>query len=293
VTACGRRDRSHKPRPCITAAAFLRCGPRGDSVATRIATIEAHAERQLLQMGRLALNREEQGSPKVNGFIAIIESRIFLQECIRRSMQSAFSLPILTCSTLSELELGLKTASAAIVIVSLMEASDEVNIDVLNALSELVPDVPVVVLAQKNDVHLVRTAIRHGAKGYIPCTLGFDIAVEAMRFVLAGGTYVPMECVLATGPSVQASPVPRPSGGVTAREVAVIRALQQGKSNKVIAYELNMCESTVKVHVRNLMKKMKAKNRTDLAIKTQTALQPHAGPALSAQRDPTVFSERW
>jgi DNA-binding NarL/FixJ family response regulator len=244
-------------------------------------------------MGRLAQNREEEGSPKVNGLIAIIESRIFLQECIRRSMQSAFSLPILTCSTLSELELGLKTASAAIVIVSLMEASDEVNINVLNALSELVPDVPVVVLAQKNDVHLARTAIRHGAKGYIPCTLGFDIAVEAMRFVLAGGTYVPMECVLAPGPSVQALTVPRPSGDVTAREVAVIRALQQGKSNKVIAYELNMCESTVKVHVRNLMKKIKAKNRTDLAIKTQTALQPHAGPALGAQRDPTVFSERW
>jgi DNA-binding NarL/FixJ family response regulator len=52
-------------------------------------------------------------------------------------------------------------------------------------------------------------------------------------------------------------------------EVAVIRALQQGKPNKVIAYELNMCESTVKVHVRNLMKKMKAKNRTDLAMKAQ------------------------
>jgi DNA-binding NarL/FixJ family response regulator len=75
--------------------------------------------------------------------------------------------------------------------------------------------------------------------------------------------------------------------------VAVIRALQQGKPNKVIAYELNMCESTVKVHVRNLMKKMKAKNRTDLAIKTQAALQPQAAPALAAQRVPTVFSERW
>jgi DNA-binding NarL/FixJ family response regulator len=262
-------------------------------VATRIATIEAHAERQLLQTGRLARECENDDGPKTNGFIAVIESRIFLQECIRRSMQSAFSLPILSCSTLSELELGLKTASAAIVIVSLMEANNEVNINVLNALSELVPDVPVVVLAQKNDVHLARTAIRHGAKGYIPCTLGFDIAVEAMRFVLAGGTYVPMDCVLETGPSVLVSPVPRPSGGVTAREVAVIRALQQGKPNKVIAYELNMCESTVKVHVRNLMKKMKAKNRTDLAIKTQPALQPHAGPALTAQRVPTVFSERW
>jgi DNA-binding NarL/FixJ family response regulator len=252
----------------------------GDDVVTWISTIEAQAERPLLQTGRLTREREQGGSPKVDAFIAVIESRMFLQECIRRSMQSAFSLPILTCSTLSELELGLKAASAAIVIVSWMEAGNEVNTNVLNALSELVPDVPVVVLAQKNDVHLARTAIRHGAKGYIPCTLGFDIAVEAMRFVLAGGTYVPMECVLATGPSVLASAVPRPSGGVTAREVAVIRALQQGKSNKVIAYELNMCESTVKVHVRNLMKKMKAKNRTDLAMRAQ--IPTAAGVSMAA-----------
>jgi DNA-binding NarL/FixJ family response regulator len=240
-----------------------------DNVGSCIPTIEAQAQGQLLQTGRVARECEKDGSPKTDGFIAVIESRIFLQDCIRRSMQSAFSLPIVTCSALSELELRLKAASAAIVILSRMETSDEANTKVLDALSELVPNVPVVVLAQKNDIDLARTAIRHGAKGYIPCTLGFDITVEAVRFVLAGGTYVPMECVLATGPSVLASPVPRPSGGVTAREVAVIRALQQGKSNKVIAYELNMCESTVKVHVRNLMKKMKAKNRTDLAIKAR------------------------
>ena len=237
-----------------------------------------------MQTGRLAREWEKDSSPKTNGFIAVIESRIFLQECIRRSMQSAFSLPILTCSTFSELELGLKAASAAIVIVSWMEASNEVNTNALNALSELVPNVPVVVLAQTNDVDLARTAIRHGAKGYIPCTLGFDITVEAVRFVLAGGTYVPIDCVLAT-PSVQASPASRPSGGVTAREAAVIRALQQGKPNKVIAYELNMCESTVKVHVRNLMKKMKAKNRTDLAMKAQI---PHTSQRLDGGLAPAL-----
>jgi DNA-binding NarL/FixJ family response regulator len=240
-----------------------------DNVGTCIPTIEAQAERQLLQTGGFFQEREEDGSPKVNGFIAVIESRMFLRECIRRSMQSAFSLPIVACSTLTELRFGLKDASAAIVILSWMEASNEANTNALNALSELVPNVPIVVLADKNDVDLARTAIHHGAKGYIPGTLGVDITVEAVRFVLAGGTYVPMDCVLATGPGVQASPASRPSGGVTAREVAVIRALQKGKSNKVIAYELNMCESTVKVHVRNLMKKMKAKNRTDLAMKVQ------------------------
>jgi len=255
----------------------------GDNLGSCIPTIEAHAERQLLQTGKLSQEREEGGSPKTNEFIAVIESRIFLQECFRRGMQSAFSLPILACSTLSELELKLKDASAAIVILSWMEAANEASANALQSLSELVPNVPVVVLAQKNDVDLARTAIRHGAKGYIPCTLGFDIAVEAVRFILAGGTYVPMDCVLATGPGVQASPAPRPSGGATAREVAVIRALQQGKSNKVIAYELNMSESTVKAHVRNLMTKMKAKNRTDLAMTAQTVLQPDARLALAAQ----------
>ena len=216
----------------------------------------------------------------------MIESRISCRNASVAACNQRFPYRSSTCSTLSELELGLKAASAAIVIVSWMEASNEVNTNVLNALSELVPNVPVVVLAQKNDVDLARTAIRHGAKGYIPCTLGFDITVEAVRFVLAGGTYVPMDCVLATGPSLLASPVPRPSGGVTAREAAVIRALQQGKSNKVIAYELNMCESTVKVHVRNLMKKMKAKNRTDLAMKAQIPIP--ASVSMAASRRPSL-----
>jgi DNA-binding NarL/FixJ family response regulator len=160
----------------------------GDNLGSCIPTVEARAERQVLQTNRLAGESEEDASPRVGGFIAVIESRIFVRERICRSMQSAFSLPVLACSTLSELELRLKAASAAIVIISWMEGSNEVNTSVLNALSELIPNVPVVVLAQMNDVDSARTAIRHGAKGYIPCTLGFDAAVGAVRFVLAGGT---------------------------------------------------------------------------------------------------------
>ena len=53
----------------------------------------------------------------------------------------------------------------------------------------------------------------------------------------------------------------------TARQAAVVDALRQGKSNKIIAYELNMRESTVKVHVRNIMKKLNARNRTEVAFR--------------------------
>jgi DNA-binding NarL/FixJ family response regulator len=53
--------------------------------------------------------------------------------------------------------------------------------------------------------------------------------------------------------------------------------LQQGKANKIIAYELGMSESTVKVHVRNIMRKMGATNRTQVAYKAQSLLQNFDG----------------
>jgi DNA-binding NarL/FixJ family response regulator len=52
----------------------------------------------------------------------------------------------------------------------------------------------------------------------------------------------------------------------TERQTAVIQAIRIGKANKTIAYELNMCESTVKVHVRNIMKKLRATNRTQISF---------------------------
>jgi hypothetical protein len=42
-----------------------------------------------------------------------------------------------------------------------------------------------------------------------------------------------------------------------------------GKSNKLIAYELSMCESTVKVHIRQIMKKLNVSNRTQVVVATR------------------------
>jgi DNA-binding NarL/FixJ family response regulator len=211
----------------------------------------------------------EAGSGEADGFIAVIESRTFIRECIRRSVQSAFPLPVLTYSTAVELGQHLP-ASAQLIIFSWVEDNTEASTNALKVLSGLAPRIPIIVLAYNNDAELVRTAISHGAKGYIPVTMGFELTIEAVRFVLAGGTYVPMDCLLARDPPEDVPSQPPTSGLVTGRELAVIRAIQRGKSNKVIAYELSMCESTVKVHVRNIMKKLNAKNRTDVVIKSQS-----------------------
>jgi len=51
-------------------------------------------------------------------------------------------------------------------------------------------------------------------------------------------------------------------GALTKRQSEVFAKLQQGKPNKLIAYELGMSESTTKVHVRSIMKTIGASNRT-------------------------------
>ena len=60
----------------------------------------------------------------------------------------------------------------------------------------------------------------------------------------------------------------------------MVEAIRQGKPNKIIAYELNMCESTVKVHVRAIMKKLKARNRTEVAyLYSSSITDPNAAVA--------------
>jgi DNA-binding NarL/FixJ family response regulator len=99
--------------------------------------------------------------------------------------------------------------------------------------------------------------------------MAFDVAVQAIRLVRAGGTFVPARTFIATRDLIEKLPAITENsrkGWFTVRQLTVIESLRQGKSNKIIAYELNMCESTVKVHVRHIMKKLGAKNRTEVAL---------------------------
>lgn len=205
--------------------------------------------------------------------IAIVENRVFLRECIRLSLQHAFAIPIDTYSSVADLETRRHNTTMKLIMFSIIDGNGQACVGALNRLSEIRPEIPVIILSYKDDFELARVALAHGAKGYIPVTMGFEIAVEAVRFVLAGGVFVPAECVFARD-AFPSPPSQRPlnSGVVTARELAVCRAIRQGKPNKIIAYELNMCESTVKVHVRHIMKKLRAKNRTDVAIKAADLL---------------------
>jgi len=122
---------------------------------------------------------------------------------------------------------------------------------------------PVVVQSNDRPGNQVLELLRIGVRGFIPTSVSPEVAVQALRLVCAGGTFVPTSCLHSL--PEKASGASEGPGFLTGRQLQVVEAIRQGKPNKVIAYELNMCESTVKVHVRAIMKKLKARNRTEVA----------------------------
>ena len=176
---------------------------------------------------RLALQSSKAAEKKV----IIVGSLIFLRECIQRSIQSALSIPVETFSSFSEMGNQETTGSARLVIISLGETNTQESAEALSIISDLAPSLPTIVLSSKYDFEVMRAVIGCGAKGYIPMTMGFEITVEAVRFVLAGGTYVPAECLLSAILSAGTPSRPAASGPITGRELAVVRAIHQGKPN--------------------------------------------------------------
>ena len=204
----------------------------------------------------------------VQPFVALIESRPFLRDCIGRSMQCGLAIPVHSFSTLTELVDQRPEPVSSLVVLSLIEANSEAWANALGEISDCSSRRQIVILASTKNVELAKAVIRQGAKGYIPVTMGFELAVQAIRFVLVGGTYAPADFLLAAGPVGVPSPMPsKAANGLTSRELSVVTAIKQGKPNKIIAYDLNMCESTVKVHIRNIMKKLNVRSRTEVAMK--------------------------
>jgi len=130
-------------------------------------------------------------------------------------------------------------------------------------------EAPIIVLADADDLPQIMKALECGAKGYIPSSVSIDVCIEAIALSMAGGIFVPASSVFAMRQALETgSPAARPLAGMfTERQAEVVEALRRGKANKIIAYELNLRESTVKVHIRNIMKKVKATNRTEVAYK--------------------------
>jgi DNA-binding NarL/FixJ family response regulator len=145
------------------------------------------------------------------------------------------------------------------------ETGEATIMQAVTAVCQAFPATPVIVFSDADSMEqskIMRSTLKCGARGFVPTqTATLSITLAAIRLVRAGGTFVPVDLLLAP----RTDRVPPQQNRLTSRQGAVLNHLQQGKANKIIAYELGMSESTVKVHVRNIMHKMGATNRTQAA----------------------------
>jgi DNA-binding NarL/FixJ family response regulator len=205
--------------------------------------------------------------------LVIIDSRALDRECLAKSIRShGVEWDVVSFGSVQEWRSKrgrLSTTSVIVLSIGGRKVTEAPVAEEIRSLSSDFPAVPVVILADTDQLPQILKALEFGARGFIPTSVGIDVCIEAIRLALAGGTFVPVNNVLAIRQAFEngdgsADPV---SGIFTPRQAEVADALRRGKANKIIAYELNLRESTVKVHVRNIMKKLKATNRTEVAYK--------------------------
>jgi DNA-binding NarL/FixJ family response regulator len=207
--------------------------------------------------------------------IIYIERRTLIRECLTSCLARCYEhevvVPFASIGDCSEA--GVHPDTVMLILYGLDRAPDEhADLDEdLNQLARVFPSAPVVLLSDSDsDVHVLR-AIKGGVRGFISTDSTLDVAVGATHVVGAGGSFAPESCLsaLRTERRDDLALGPRPSDQFTPRQIDVLKRLRQGKANRVIAHELEISESRVKAHIRNLMQKLNATNRTQVAFLTK------------------------
>ena len=142
----------------------------------------------------------------------------------------------------------------------------------LRALTHRFPDAATMLLSAPEDVGQMLAGLQQGVGAYITGGIGVAPTVAAIRLMREGLIVYPREVLSAIrgstvvrGTDIGSDLVPRPEDELlTPRQIDVLRLLAKGLSNKAIASELEISESTVKVHIRAIMERTGMLNRTQI-----------------------------
>ena len=152
------------------------------------------------------------------------------------------------------------------------------GIDAVQDLRKLAPAARVLMLTVSEDAQDLATALRNGAQGYLRKTIDGDLLAQAIRRAACGEPVVSPELMgklvaafqsqgepVPTLPAVQV-PAPEDSTPLSPREEEVLREIARGASNKEIARTLDIAETTVKIHVQHILRKLGLSSRVQAAV---------------------------
>jgi two-component system nitrate/nitrite response regulator NarL len=148
------------------------------------------------------------------------------------------------------------------------------GIDALPALRLAAPAARILMLTVSEDEADLAGALRAGACGYLLKTMEGDALVEAIRRAARGESVVADEMTGklvaafrdATSPAPGGPDKPDPLARLSPRERDVLRCIARGASNKEIARELGVAETTVKIHVQHVLRKLDVGSRVQAAV---------------------------
>jgi len=144
------------------------------------------------------------------------------------------------------------------------------GVETLQLMQQDCPRAAIVMLTVSEQSADLATAMRSGARGYLIKNIETDYLLRAIRRAAAGDTVV-AEAMTAklvaemTGAGQAAAPA-SDLDKLTPREKDILACLARGESNKSIARNLDLAESTVKIHVQNVLKKLKLASRVQAAV---------------------------
>ena len=164
------------------------------------------------------------------------------------------------------------------------------GVDAIQGLREVSPTSRVLMLTVSEDAQDLATALRNGAQGYLLKTIDGELLAQAIHRAARGEPVVSPElmgklvaafqsqgvaeaaALMATPTTASATapaPLPEPGGGgapLSPREEDVLREIARGASNKEIARTLGIAETTVKIHVQHILRKLGLSSRVQAAV---------------------------
>lgn len=149
------------------------------------------------------------------------------------------------------------------------------GVDAVKSLREAAPGAQVLMLTVSEDAQDLAAALSAGARGYLLKTVDSEVLAQAIVRAVAGESVVSPEMTgklvaafqAASTPSAPAAePVAGPLDSLSPRETEILRHIARGASNKEIARALDIAETTVKIHVQHILRKLDLSSRVQAAV---------------------------
>lgn len=131
------------------------------------------------------------------------------------------------------------------------------------------PEQVVVMLTVSEDSEDLTECMRLGARGFLLKNIHADFLVDAIRKAAEGDNVFSPEMTARLVQSLiqpNTPPATRALDALTTRELEILGYLAAGHSNKIIARKLNLAESTIKVHVQSILRKLELSSRVQAAV---------------------------